>query len=187
MCPSMPEAAPAKKPKPRRTSERPPEALAPQHEAFARDIADGLSAVASYRKNVASPGTTTDSCQAEGCQLLAVPEIKTRVEQLRTSFRKVLEERLAFRQESMARYLVDILETPIGEVNADHRLCQEHSRIDSEKSSSERFKMVSKAEAAKILNAMAGWNAPEKKEVSINTHEAVQRAMEKMFGEVSEE
>ena len=54
------------------------------------------------------------------------------------------------------------IEAPVGEIDENHKLAQEHSAEESESRSSSRIKMPSKLEAVKILVGMMGWNEPEK-------------------------
>jgi hypothetical protein len=59
---------------------------------------------------------------------------------------------------------VEILETPIGEVDKLHRLAQEFR--DTEDCS--QVKLPSKADAMKQIAAMCGWNDPEKHSLEVN-------------------
>jgi hypothetical protein len=53
--------------------------------------------------------------------------------------------------------LVEILKTPIGEVNVDHRLCQSYD-------ASGKVELPSKLGAMQLLAKMCGWLEPEKHE-----------------------
>jgi hypothetical protein len=90
--------------------------------------------------------------------------IRSRVNELRCSFEQLLTEKLGVRQETLARYLLDVIETPIAEVHRGHKLCQEYRYADTMNGASESVKMPSKLEAVEKLVKMAGWNAPEKVE-----------------------
>lgn len=181
-------------PRPAKLKERPSDALAPQHERFAQVVAGGAFAVDAYRQTVAEPGTGYASCAAAAYMLMAVPEIAERIRQLRTNFARVLEEKLGVKQETIGRYLVEILTSPAGSIDADHPLCQEvvktrqtHGHGEkAEEWETEKIKIPSKMEAAKILCAMAGWNAPEESKVTVTTHEAVELAISRHFGKATE-
>lgn len=164
---------PKRKRGPRRATVRLATELLPKHEAFAQAVADGCSATEAYRRCIAGPDCKTASCMSEGSQLLQLPEVAERVKMLRTNMRRVLEEKLGVKQETIARYLMEVLETPVGDVEEGHRLAQEQGKFG--------MKMFSKAEAAKILNQMAGWNAPEKVQAVVTSSESVALALEKHF------
>lgn len=140
-----------------------------KHEAFAQAVAEGMSGTAAYRANVAEPGTKTESCMSLASVLLSDLKIASRVAELRTSFREVLEKRLGVRQETIARFLVGVLETPVEEVSENSPLAQEVKRSrkfvgrgeDAEEWEIEQIKTPSKMDAAKELNKMAGWYEPE--------------------------
>jgi hypothetical protein len=101
--------------------------------------------------------------------LLSDLKIASRVAELRTSFREVLEKKLGVRQETVARFLLSVLETPVEEVVPDSALAQEVKRTrkvvgrgeEAEEWEVEQVKTPSKMDAAKELNKMAGWYEPE--------------------------
>lgn len=161
----------------RRASVRSPDALLPQHEAFAQAVADGEYAVRAYKAHVAASGTTYSSCACEARQLLGVPEIAERVKQLRLSFRKTLEEKLGVTRETVAALLVKAAFTPAAEVERDSELVQgiEMTRYG------EKIEFIDKMSAIEKLNKMAGWNAPEKVQAVVTSSESVALALEKHF------
>lgn len=146
----------------------------PKHEAFAQGLAEGMSGCASYREHVAEPGALTTTCMCNASQLLADPKVSQRVKELRTNFRDVLENKLGVKQETIARFLVSVLDTPVEEVAENSPLAQEIKRSrkfvgrgeDAEEWEVEQIKTPSKMEAAEKLNKMAGWYEPEKQEHS---------------------
>lgn len=133
----------------------------PKHEAFAQAIANGSTGVQAYRDNVAEPGSKTNTCMVQASILLASPNITERVEHLRKLANETLERRLAWNKEKAMRYLVEVLETPVGEIDQDHRLAQE---IGFDSDGQMKIKLPSKGDALKQLTAMCGWNEPEKVE-----------------------
>lgn len=151
----------------RKAERKPGQPLAlPQHEAFAQAVAEGLSGAAAYRREISSK-CTYESSVVSASQLLADPNVRLRVDELRCSFEEVLINRLGVKQETLARYLMAVIQTPLADVTVDHELCQEYSRTDGDKVTTEKVKMPSKLEAMKQLVAMAGWNAPEKSEQKV--------------------
>lgn len=140
-----------------------------KHEAFAQAVAEGMSGTSAYRAEVAEEGTKTDVCMVNASRLLADAKIALRVSELRTSFREVLEKKLGVRQETVARFLLSVMETPVEEVCENSVLAQEVKRSrkfvgrgeDAEEWEVEQIKTPSKMDAAKELNKMAGWYEPE--------------------------
>ena len=86
----------------------------------------------------------------------------------------MLEQKLGVRQETIARFLVACMETPVEEVAENSPLAQEVKRSrkfvgkgeDAEEWEVEQVKTPSKLDAAKELNKMAGWYQPDKVEHS---------------------
>lgn len=135
----------------------------PQHEAFAQAVAEGLSGAAAYRREI-SDSCTYDTSVVGASKMLANPNVRVRVEELRCSFDRLLVEKLGVKQETIARYLLDVIETPVAEVTRGHKLCQEYHYAETMHGAVEKVKMPSKLEAVEKLVKMAGWNAPEKVE-----------------------
>lgn len=135
----------------------------PQHEAFAQAVAEGLSGAAAYRREI-SDSCTYESAVVSASKMLANPNVRLRVEELRCSFDRLLVEKLGVKQETIARYLLDVIETPVAEVTRGHKLCQEYHYAETMHGVVEKVKMPSKLEAVEKLVKMAGWNAPEKVE-----------------------
>lgn len=141
----------------------------PKHEAFAQAVAEGQSGTAAYRAEIADSGTKTEACMTAASRLLADDKVSSRVAELRTSFREVLEKKLGVRQETVARFLLSVMETPVEEVCENSVLAQEVKRSrkfvgkgeDAEEWEVEQVKTPSKMDAAKELNKMAGWYEPE--------------------------
>lgn len=138
-------------------------------EQFAQAVAEGMSGTAAYRATIAATGTKTESCMCEASTLLSDPKVSQRVAELRTSFREILEKKLGVRQETVARFLLSVMETPVEEVCENSALAQEVKRSrkfvgkgeDAEEWEIEQVKTPSKMDAAKELNKMAGWYEPE--------------------------
>jgi len=135
----------------------------PQHEAFAQAVAEGLSGAAAYRREI-SDSCTYETSVVGASKLLANPNVRVRVDELRCSFDRLLVEKLGVKQETIARYLIDVIETPVSEVTRGHKLCQEYHYAETMHGAVEKVKMPSKLEAVEKLVKMAGWNAPEKVE-----------------------
>lgn len=134
----------------------------PKWEKFAQAIANGSTGVQAYRAHVAEPESKTNTCMTQASILLSDPKIAERVAELQKLAETTLEKRLGWNKEKALSYLVEILETPISEVNADHRLAQELKDTEDGR----QIKIPSKADAMKQIATMCGWNEPEKVEHS---------------------
>lgn len=146
-----------------------------KHEAFAQAVAEGVSGTAAYREHIAEDGTKTDACMTGASRLLADEKVKLRVAELRTSFREVLEHKLGVRQETIGRFLVSVIDTPVDEVVPNSPLAQEIKRSrkvvgrgeEAEEWEVEQIKTPAKLDAVEKLAKMAGWYEPEKQEVNV--------------------
>jgi hypothetical protein len=135
----------------------------PPHEAFAQAIANGATGVQAYRDEVAI-GCTTASAMVQASRLLADDKVALRVAELQKLANDTLEKRLGWNKEKALSYLVEILETPVGEVDKLHRLAQEFR--DTEDCT--QVKLPSKADAMKQIAVMCGWNEPEKHSLEVS-------------------
>ncbi len=135
----------------------------PKWEKFAQDVANGATGVQAYRANI-SKDCTTKSAIERASQLLRDINVSSRVESLREKAKETLEAHLGWDKLKAMAYLVEVLETPVGEVDQNHRLAQEIG-FDSE--GQMKIKLPSKADALKQLTAMVGWNEPEKHKLEV--------------------
>lgn len=157
----------------------------PKWEKFAQAIANGATGVQAYRDEVAVDCTTKTAIE-QASRLLADRNVSARVEELQKLAETTLEKRLGWNKEKALTYLVEILETPVGEVDEMHRLAQEVTRDEiggqqgrlkqgqyeegnerqSQPGERVKIKLPSKADAMKQIATMCGWNEPEKVEHS---------------------
>lgn len=140
--------------------------LRPKDEAFCQAVAAGMSGTRAYREHIATTQCTTGTAQQAAYILLRRSDIGMRVAELRARDRRTIEEQLGFTRETLARYYVDAITTPIMEVDESHPLCQEqttteneHVRPDGATSTTRqvKIKMVGKMDAARELAKMARW------------------------------
>lgn len=146
------------------------------HERFAQAVAEGMSATAAYRLHVAADGSSTATCMCNSSRLMADAKVKQRVADLRKDFREVLENQLGVRRETIARKLVEIIETPPEEIanTPNSPLAQKIKRKrmrvgqgeEAEEWETEEVEASSRMDAIKELNKMAGFHAPEQIEHS---------------------
>lgn len=163
---------------------QPGEELLPAHQKFIEGIAlEGLSNAASYRKYIAERGTKMESIWSVSSTLAT--RYASRILAIRNSVKDFLGDQLNFRVETLAQYLVEGIETPIGEITEDHRLAQEMTvevqggrrgrlkRGQADEGNEDesppvevvKIKMLPKSEAIKHLLAITGWAAAQKVEV----------------------
>ena len=135
-----------------------------RHEAFAQEVAGGASAAEAYRGVYVSAKRPT--AETEGPKLLRDPQVSLRVTALQSVAAAVIAKRWEMTREEVAQYLIEIIQTPIGEVNETHRLCQEYSETTGANGTQHRYKMPAKLDAVEKLIKMAGWYAPQKIEHS---------------------
>ena len=146
----------------------------PRHEAFAQAVASGSSGVQAYRDHVAKDGTTTGTCMMAASVLLDDSKVALRVEELKKKCEQIAERRFEFSKQKLIGYLLEVLETPVGELDQNHRLANEVTRDeimggdanDTAIITRVKIKGISKAEAAKQLSALCGWNEADKMEHS---------------------
>lgn len=134
-----------------------------KHEKFAQAVANGLTGVQAYRDEVSDQCTTKTAMEAAS-RLLANCKIAARVDEIQKLVNDTLEKRLGWSKEKALSYLVEVLETPVGEVDQNHRLAQE---VGFDVSGQMKIKLPGKNEAMKQLAAMAGWNEPEQHKLEV--------------------
>lgn len=127
-----------------------------QHEEFAYAIASGKTGAQAYKDTVAV-GCTAKTAIEMASKLLRTPNIRARVAYLRKQLADYVSDRHGWDREKLASYLIEALETPVGEVDQQHRLAQEVAVTQD----GTKVKAFGKAEAAKQLAQLCGWNEPE--------------------------
>jgi hypothetical protein len=173
------------------------------HEAFAQAVSDGMSGWAAYMAHVSKDGKCTKgTAEVAASRLLADgTKVAERVAELRRMANELAEQELRFGKLDLMKYLVETLQTPIGNIDEQHRQCQEY-HVDSVEMGGKRgklkrgqapegneeetpasvilkqkYKMPGKIEAAKLLATLCGWNAPEKHDVTLTGPRAVLAAV----------
>lgn len=147
-----------------------------RHEEFCLLIVTGHNATRAYLKAVtdqAKPCKVT-SAMVEGCKMMAQTKIRQRIAEMREEFRDVAEEKFGVTKESIIRGHLEILETPLSEVDDSHPLCQElqRTRVVVGKGEEampweiEKVKLPSKSDSMKELARLGGYYEPDKLEVS---------------------
>lgn len=157
-----------------------------RHEAFAQAVANGSTGVQAYRDHV-SDKCTVKSAMELASTLLSDIKISSRVEELQKQCEQIAEKRLGWSKGKLIGYLLEVLETPVGELDQNHRLANEVTRDEIMGGDAEdaatitrvKIKGISKAEAAKQLSALCGWNEAEKLEIGVTGLEALAKRLRK--------
>ena len=126
--------------------------LNPRQLKFARLLAGGATKNDAYLKAYGREGS------ARASKLAAHPAVAAEIERLQQHSADACE----IEREEMIRYLLTILQTPVGELHPDHPATQELIEVDTKDSSRRRVKGVCKLGAAKLLCSMLGWLRTEK-------------------------
>jgi hypothetical protein len=128
----------------------------PRWEKFAQGMAAGQRQYQAYEgAGFAARGlTASNSAQ----RLLANPKVMARIAELRDE--GMVSYQLERRE--LMDYLVDIIQTPAGQVKEGDRLCHSYRHTAQRRSTS----MPDKLKAAEMLAKLCGWFAPEKPEQS---------------------
>lgn len=154
--------------------------LPAHYENFCQAVAvEGLSGAEAYRKCIATKFMERHTAQECASRVLSDADVSARISALRLNFKEFLEKRAGFTQETMGMYLVETLETPIGEITKDHRLASKLTLNDF--GGVKSIEMFGKEAAADKLIKMAGWNAADKQEVAVSTTAEIREAMARMF------
>ena len=138
--------------------------LNPRQERFCQLYATGGNASAAYREAYSGALGAGQSAFT----LLKIPEIKARVAELTGD----ASQRAEIDRDYLIQFWREVLETPIGEIDASHPLAQEYQATE--------VKMPAKDGAGKELARLIGAYAPDKVEVSADD------ALTKLLGEIRE-
>jgi hypothetical protein len=134
--------------------------LNPRQKKFADLVIEGTPAGRAWTQ--AGYSSRGNPAEVQASQALKKPKFKAYIKAERARLEKAGE----IRREDLVSWLVAVIRTPIGQVNADSPLCQEFSCEDIEGGTRTRIKMASKLEACRQLATIMGWFAPQKLELS---------------------
>lgn len=141
--------------------------MRPKHEAFAQKVAAGSSAGEAYREVYTTASKAT--AETEGPKLLRNPQIALRVEELKAAQRAALTEDFKVSRGEVIHYLLEVMNTPVGHIDPNHRLCQEWTeekiQMGEAVKTRTKVKMPPKLEAVEKIIKMAGWYSPEKVQI----------------------
>ncbi len=96
--------------------------------------------------------------KANACRLLTNANVAGRIKELRAN----ASEQSDFKRADLVRFLVAVLQTPIGQLDANSPLVQEITTdAIGEATVRKRVRMMGKIECARLLVDIMGWKAPE--------------------------
>lgn len=141
-----------------------------QHEAFCQSVSFGRPAGLAYRETIARK-CTMQSSWASASTLMRDPKFSLRVRFLRAEAAKVVLEKFGLDTETMVAMQLEIVTTPVGEIDQNHYLAQRVRRkrlitgrteADVQEWEVEEIEMPSKGGALKALADLGGHNAAQK-------------------------
>jgi hypothetical protein len=144
-----------------------------RHEQFARMVALHASAAAAYKKHI-NPTAKDESLWMAASRLTKTDKVAMRIQYLRSQAGKVALKNFGLDTETLVGMHLQIISTPIGEIDANHPLCVKIKRSRrlagaGEEKSVWEVEEVSKPCISRSLEALAnltGANAPMKSEVT---------------------
>lgn len=122
-----------------------------RQESFAQNVAAGLAFGDAYSK--AGYKANPDAAAKAGSRLAKTKLVSARIAELKAK----QSEKAEITRDSLREYLVEVLITPVGEVNAKHRLAQAWRKSKR----GQEVKVPDKLKAAELLCRMCGWLAPQ--------------------------
>lgn len=117
---------------------------------FARIVAEGASQNAAFEKVYGKSEATYAS------RLARKPAVAAEIARLQAEAAGCCD----LKREEMIRYLVSIVRTPVGHLDADHPLTQEWYEVSTKSGTRRGAKGISKLGAAKLLCGILGWLRP---------------------------
>lgn len=139
-----------------------------RHERFAQAVAGGQSGTASY----IAAGYADQGAGQSASALLQNPNVAERIAELKAR----AEAKGDMSRGEAIKYLVEILNTPAGDVDKHHKLCQSYD--DTEKHS--KVTIPEKLGAMNQLAKLCGWNEAEK--VQLGASNEITELLKKLRG-----
>lgn len=153
------------------------------HESFLELIALGESPTYAYRECVSPDKVCTIfTARTASRRLLRDSRIALRLKFLKEQNHKTVEERFGLSRDWLVQWLMNVLETPVGDITTDHELAQEWKAARKWRGQGENaeeweeieVKMPNKLQAAALLCQILGYKAPEKATVTIEAGDKLQ-------------
>lgn len=126
-----------------------------RHERFCVEVVAGAHYGDAYTK--AGFKAKPSVAAVNGSRLAKTKLVKARIAELKAK----QSDKSEMSRDELRRYLIEVLQTPVGEINIKHRLCQSYREGDD----SLEVKMPDKLKAAAELIKLCGWAEPDKIQV----------------------
>jgi hypothetical protein len=147
----------------------------PEHEAFALAVASGTPAATAYREHCANGGTAKTSWE-NASKLLYSTKVAPRVEFLRAEAAKVGLKNFGVTADTVLRQHLEIVTTPLSEVDENHPLCAKLKRTrrlvpvgeTKEPWMVEEVSLPCKSRALEAIAQICGFHSPTKSETTVN-------------------
>ena len=118
-------------------------------------LAKGKSALAAYKAAGYAPH------RQAAVRLLSNVDVSGRLAWLKKS----IADKFEWDELDALRWALSVIQTPVGEVDQDHELCQEYQRTDGSETVTVRYKMPCKMAALEKIMRMKGWDKGTKAEL----------------------
>jgi phage terminase small subunit len=127
--------------------------LSGPHQRFAEGIASGLNQTEAYR--AAYPKATTATAGANGHELLKNTEITAEIARLREAAKNAADGPVLTLADKL-KFLAEVVQTNVGEINEDSRLCQEFTDEVTAMGAKKKYKMPCKLRALELHAKLSG-------------------------------
>lgn len=142
-----------------------------RQERFCDLVASGLPGGRAYeRAGYRARGASAD---AQASRLVRIGKVSKRIAELQATNRELA----SMERGEAIRFLEEVIETPIGEVGPDHRLCQEYRETVDRAGVRKLVKMPAKLDAFDKLARMHGWYQAEKHQHSVAHVDPISKLM----------
>jgi hypothetical protein len=118
---------------------------------FAHLVAGGMSQMAAFEQAFGKKGGTYPS------ELANKPAVAAEIARLKAETAAACD----LKRDELVNFLVSIIRTPVGRLDADHPLVQEWTEVETKTSTRRYVKGISKLGAAKLLSGILGWLRPD--------------------------
>lgn len=147
--------------------------LNPRQQKFAELMAAGQTAKAAYFE--AFPRCRSEkTAEAEGSRLSKNPKVMEMIEAIQWETTDTLKSELIASKKELAEFLTEVIRTPAGTIDEEHKLCQSFKFTKGERS----LKIPDKIKAAERLSKLMGYDKPEQVKVEAGD------SLQKLFDEI---
>ena len=136
--------------------------LNPRQKSFADLVIIGTPAGRAWEQ--AGYHARGNAAEVEAHKALKKPKIKAYIKAERAR----LEQAGQFERSNLVEYLVNVIRTPVGQLDGGSPLVQEFTIEEGEAGTRTKVKMANKLQAAKQLAEVMGWNKPTEVKVDLS-------------------